>query len=65
MGKIKVAIYEDNGSLRDILANIIRDSEEFELAGEFGHCLDVVANTGAFQPQVILMDIDLPGKIRH
>ncbi|MBK7807384.1 MAG: response regulator transcription factor [Saprospiraceae bacterium] len=62
MQKIKVAIYEDNNGLRDILASIIRESEEFELAGEFGHCIDVVQNTKAFAPEVIIMDIDMPGR---
>jgi len=60
--KIRVAIYEDNAGLREILASIIRESEEFELAGEFGHCLDVVPNTKAFAPDVIIMDIDMPGR---
>ncbi len=58
---IKVAIYEDNAGLREVLANIIRTSPDFELAGEFGHCLDIVKNTEAFHPHVILMDIDMPG----
>lgn len=62
MQPIKVAIYEDNTGLRDILASIIRESEEFELAGEFGHCLDAVQNTEAYRPDVILMDIDMPSK---
>lgn len=60
--KIRVAIYEDNAGLREILAAIIRESEDFELAGEFGHCLDAIKNTEAFKPDVILMDIDMPGK---
>jgi DNA-binding NarL/FixJ family response regulator len=60
--KIRVAIYEDNAGLREILASIIRESEEFELTGEFGHCLDVVQNTKAFAPEVIIMDIDMPGR---
>ena len=59
---IKVAIYEDNNGLRDVLSCIIRESEEFELAGEFGHCIDVVQNTKAFAPDVIIMDIDMPGR---
>ena len=62
MDRIRVAIYEDNNSLREILSSIIRESSEFELAGEFGHCLDVVKNTEVFKPDVIIMDIDLPGR---
>lgn len=61
-GVIKVAIYEDNTGLREVLATIIRESEETELAGEFGHCLDVIRNTTAFKPDVILMDIEMPQK---
>jgi DNA-binding NarL/FixJ family response regulator len=60
--KIRVAIYEDNAGLREILSAIIRESEDFELAGEFGHCLDAIKNTDAFRPDVILMDIDMPGR---
>lgn len=59
---IRVAIYEDNAGLRDILSSIIRESDDFELAGEFGHCLDVIQNTKAFEPEVIIMDIDMPGR---
>ncbi len=59
---IKVAIYEDNHGLRDVLASIIRETDGFELAGEFAHCIDVVKNTEVFLPDVIIMDIDLPGK---
>jgi DNA-binding NarL/FixJ family response regulator len=62
MGVIKVAIYEDNEGLREILCSVIRDTEGLELAGEFRHCLDILKNTAAFEPDVILMDIDLPGK---
>lgn len=58
---IKVAIYEDNAGLREVLAKVIRTNGDFELAGEFGHCLDVVKNTEAFHPDVIIMDIDMPG----
>ncbi len=59
---IRVAIYEDNAGLREVLASIIRESDEFVLAGEFGHCLDVVQNTKAYSPEVIIMDIDMPGR---
>ncbi len=58
---IKVAIYEDNTGLREVLSKIIRMNPELELAGEFGHCIDVVKNTQAYSPDVIIMDIDMPG----
>jgi DNA-binding NarL/FixJ family response regulator len=58
---IKVAIYEDNHGLRDILSQAIRAQDGMEMAGEFSHCLDVVKNTGLWSPDVVIMDIDMPG----
>ncbi len=59
---IRVGIYEDNQGLREVLTSIIRDAEGLELCGEFGHCMDIVKNTDAYRPDVLLMDIDMPGK---
>lgn len=58
---IKVAIYEDNHGLRDIISQAIRAKEGMEVAGEFSHCLDVVKNTEMWSPNVVIMDIDMPG----
>ncbi|MBK9106657.1 MAG: response regulator transcription factor [Saprospiraceae bacterium] len=60
---IRVAIYEDNAGLRDTLATIIRESDaDFEMAGAFEDCLDIISNTATLAPDVIIMDIDLPLK---
>lgn len=60
---IRVSIYEDNSGLRDTLATIIRESDaEFELAGAFEDCLNIISNTAKLSPDVIIMDIDLPIK---
>ena len=59
---IKVAIYEDNADLLDILSNIITESEGFSLVGAYSNCMDIVENSTANMPDVILMDIDMPGK---
>ncbi|MCC6752833.1 MAG: response regulator transcription factor [Saprospiraceae bacterium] len=59
---MKVAIYEDNVGLREVLVSVIKSTLDLEMAGEFGNCMDVIENTRAFQPDVILMDIDMPGK---
>jgi DNA-binding NarL/FixJ family response regulator len=57
----KVAIYEDNHGLRDIISQAIRSQDLMEVAGEFSHCLDVVKNTELWSPDVVIMDIDMPG----
>jgi DNA-binding NarL/FixJ family response regulator len=58
---IKVAIYEDNDSLRESLAIVLNSSEEFTLSGAFPHANEVLKNCENDTPDVILMDVDMPG----
>jgi len=54
-------IFEDNERLRDSLVALFKGMEDFELAGDYNNCneADVVARV--YKPDVVLMDIDLPG----
>jgi DNA-binding NarL/FixJ family response regulator len=58
---IKVAIFEDNSLLRDSLFQLINGSEGFICTGAFGDCSDLMRKVESANPDVILMDIDLPG----
>ncbi len=62
MAEIKVSIYEDNTGLREVISNIISNTTGFELVGAYSNCLDIITNTNENLPDVILMDIDMPGK---
>lgn len=59
---IRILLFEDNEPLREALSALVSDTEGFKLVGAFGDCLR--ANDQAFQlqPDVVLMDIDLPGR---
>ena len=57
---IRVQVYEDNQILREALSFMIAATEGFALAGAFGHCLDAVQQVRKNEPDVVLMDIDLP-----
>ena len=59
--KIKVGIYEDSDALRESLTYLIKASDEFELTGAFPDCSDILNNCTANKPDVILMDIEMPG----
>ena len=59
---IRTLIYEDNVLLRDALSSLIDDADECQLVGAFGDCLRANDQTYQLQPDVILMDIDLPGR---
>ena len=61
MINIKVAIFEDNPLLRDSLFHLINGSEGFICTGAFGDCSDLMRKVESAHPDVILMDIDLPG----
>lgn len=59
---IKICIYEDNKQMRESLCLLIESSGDFKLEASFGHCVDVVNDYKRNRPDVILMDIDMPGK---
>ena len=57
---IRVVIFDDNTQLRDTMFKLIDNSEGFTCSGAFGNCHDVLAKIEATQPDVILMDIQMP-----
>jgi|SRR5690606_16361697 len=58
---IKLLIYEDNAQLREGLTMLIDGSEGFSVQAAFRNCSNVVHEVTTYQPDVILMDIDMPG----
>ena len=58
---IKLLIYEDNPQLREGLTMLISGSDGFEVLAGFKNCNNVAEEVQAFNPDVILMDIDMPG----
>jgi DNA-binding NarL/FixJ family response regulator len=56
-----ILIYEDNSDLRESLSGMISTSNHFFLLNHFGDVLNVEAQVRLLMPDVILMDIDMPG----
>jgi len=61
MKDIRVCIFEDNTQLRESLFDLIDASDGFICVGAFANCDDVIGKVGSVKPDVILMDIELPG----
>ncbi len=61
MSNIKVAIFEDNKHLRESLYYLINGSEGFSCVGAFPDCKDLVFQLKKTSPDVVLMDIEMPG----
>ncbi len=57
----RMLTYEDNQQLRESITAMISLSKDFTLVGDFGDALQVKQQIKTLKPDVILMDIDLPG----
>ncbi len=58
--KIKVTIYEDNDLLRESLTYLIKGADSLEFSGAYPDCRNILEECETNQPNVILMDIDMP-----
>lgn len=58
---IKVAIYEDNDALRETLSHLIKGSGLLTFAGAYPDCRNILGNCANDRPDVIVMDIEMPG----
>jgi len=58
---IKVFIYDDNHARRDSLKALLELSPEVAFCGEAENCLYVEKDMNACFPDVVLMDINMPG----
>jgi DNA-binding NarL/FixJ family response regulator len=59
--KLSVLIFEDNDLLRESLSNMISSSDTLNLSAAFENVLDVEIQVKTYNPDFILMDIDMPG----
>ena len=57
---IKIAIFEDNEALRESLVYLLKNAHEYEVVGDYNNCLEAATIVRVYQPDVVLMDIDMP-----
>jgi DNA-binding NarL/FixJ family response regulator len=57
---IKVAIVEDNNTLRKSLCNLVNQTEEMRCVASLENLLNVVSEFRKTSPDIVLMDIGLP-----
>ncbi|GGA97874.1 response regulator [Puia dinghuensis] len=56
-----VLLYEDNQTLREGISQLLADSADHVLVGSFSNALQVERQVKELKPDIILMDIDMPG----
>jgi DNA-binding NarL/FixJ family response regulator len=58
---ISVSIVEDNEQLRGTLVRVLNRSEGFRCLSQYGSAEDALKDLPQVRPEVVLMDINLPG----
>lgn len=59
--KISLLIYEDNPDLRKSLEILVKNMPEVNFMGSFSSCNEAEKHMRQFEPDLVLMDIDMPG----
>ncbi len=59
--EIRVAIFEDNKLIRDALQTIINGTPGYTCTGAFPDCMHLRRDIELAEPDVVMMDIEMPG----
>jgi DNA-binding NarL/FixJ family response regulator len=59
--KKRVLIVEDDAEIRNSFSLIVNSSQKFMVANAYGSCEDAIENIHKDRPEIVLMDIELPG----
>lgn len=57
---IRVFIYDDSRERRESLKSLLMLDDQLEVVGEAENCADVLADMNIHQPDIVLMDINMP-----
>ena len=58
---VRIAIFDDNKNIRESISMLLSTEPSFEVVGSFSHALDCVDEVKECRPDVVLMDIEMPG----
>jgi len=61
MSPLRLTIFEDNGDFRESLLHLFRFTPDVEVMGAYPDCSEVRRIITQLKPEVVLMDIDMPG----
>lgn len=59
--KKRVLIVEDDPEIRSSFAMIVDSSQKFTVVNSYGSCEDAIKHLNSDKPDIVLMDIELPG----
>lgn len=59
---IKIIIFEDDPELRESLKTLLNGIEGYQVAGDYNDCKKACEVVKKLEPDLVIMDIDLPGR---
>ncbi|MCB0488360.1 MAG: response regulator transcription factor [Cyclobacteriaceae bacterium] len=59
--KKRVLIIEDDPEIRSSFAMIVDSSQKFTVVNSYGNCEDAIKHLHTDKPDIVLMDVELPG----
>jgi DNA-binding NarL/FixJ family response regulator len=57
----RIMIFEDNDRLRESLSYLLKGITGYEVSGDYNNCNEAEMLMRVYKPDVVLMDIDMPG----
>jgi len=58
---LRIAIFDDNRNIRESITLLLQTEPSFNVVGSFSHVLDCIEDIIECRPDVVLMDIEMPG----
>lgn len=58
---LRIAIFDDNRNIRESISLLLHTVPSFDVVGTFSHVLDCVEDVRGGKPDIVLMDIEMPG----
>lgn len=58
---LRVAIFDDNKNIRESITLLLKTVPGLEVVGSFSHVLDCLDDVRECKPDIVLMDIEMPG----
>ena len=58
---LRICIFDDNKNIRESITMLLDTVPGFEVVGSFSHVLDCIDDIRDSKPDVVLMDIEMPG----
>lgn len=58
---VRIAIFDDNKNIRDSIGMLLQTDNNLEVVGSFSNVLDCVEDVKECRPDIVLMDIEMPG----